>query len=186
MHIPGAEPAAAWQLLARLIDNGQPSKARDLKTGIWNGLAKTESAFQEIAAVEKTHANGMRIYRHIDESARFSTQRPRDGWDDDDRLELIAVDWVFGTEELSAYSECLTDLEESPGIFMCRTDAEKLNLAAGDRVAVELESGTLEASIHLKENMAAGMLIIPRHKNLGWQKMNSGQTRIRPDQISKV
>ena len=68
---------------------------------------------------------------------------------------------------------------------MCRTDAEKLNLAAGDRVAVELESGTLEASIHLKENMAAGMLIIPRHKNLGWQKMNSGQTRIRPDQISK-
>jgi NADH-quinone oxidoreductase subunit G len=183
--IPGAEPAAAWQLLARIVDNEQQLKARDLKAGIWSWLAKTESVFQEIAAIEKNHDDGLRIYREKDRSARFSTQRPGDGSDDDDRLELIAVEWIFGTEELSSYSECLTDLEGSPGIFMCRKDAEKLNLATGDRVTVELEGGTLETSIHVKDNMAAGMLMIPRHKNLDWQKMNTGKTWIRPDQIYK-
>jgi anaerobic selenocysteine-containing dehydrogenase len=127
----------------------------------------------------------MRVYREKDESARFSTQWPKDDLEDDDRLELIAVEWIFGTEELSSYSECLTDLEQSPGIFICRTDAEKLNLTAGDRVAIELERGTLEANIRVKDNMAAGTLIIPRHKNLDWQKMDTGKTWVRPDQIQK-
>ena len=183
--IPGAEPEAAWQVLARLVDRERQPKAKDLKAGIWDGLAKTESAFKEIAAVGKNHDDGMRVYREKDESARFSTQWPKDDLEDDDRLELIAVEWIFGTEELSSYSECLTDLEQSPGIFICRTDAEKLNLTAGDRVAIELERGTLEANIRVKDNMAAGTLIIPRHKNLDWQKMDTGKTWVRPDQIQK-
>lgn len=183
--IPGAEPAAAWQLLASLIDGERHPKANDLKAGIWNWLTKTESAFKEIAAIEKIHDNGLRIYREKDRSARFATQRHKGGSDVDGRLELIAVEWIFGTEELSSYSECLTDLEGSPGIFMCRTDAEKLNLTAGDRVVIELGRGTLEANIRVKDNMAAGTLIIPRHKNLDWQKMDTGNTWIRPDQIQK-
>ena len=68
---------------------------------------------------------------------------------------------------------------------MCRTDAEGLNLSAGDRVAIELDRGTLEADIRVIDNMAAGMLIIPRHRNLDWQKMGTGRTRVRPDQIVK-
>jgi NADH-quinone oxidoreductase subunit G len=183
--IPGAEPAAAWQLLASLIDGERQPKANDLKAGIWNWLAKTESAFKEIAAIEKIHDDGLRIYREKDRSARFATQRHQGGSDVDGRLELIAVEWIFGTEELSSYSECLTDLEGSPGIFMCRTDAEKLNLTAGDRVVIELDRGTLEANIRVKDNMAAATLIIPRHKNLDWQKMDTGKTWVRPDQIQK-
>jgi NADH-quinone oxidoreductase subunit G len=184
--IPGNEPAAAWQLLANLIDGERQPRARDLKAGIWNWLAKTESAFKEMAAIEKIPDDGMRIYREKDESARFSNQPNKGGSDADDRLELIAVDWLFGTEELSSYSECLTDLEGSPGIFMCRTDAQKLNLTAGDRLAIELGRGTLEANLRVKENMAAGTLIIPRHKNLDWQILDFGQTWVRPDQIRKL
>jgi NADH-quinone oxidoreductase subunit G len=184
--IPGAEPAAAWQLLASLIDGERHPTAKDLKAGIWNRLAKTESAFKEMAAIEKIPDDGMRIYREKDRSARFSIQRLKSGSDVDDRMELIAVEWIFGTEELSSYSECLTDLEGSPGICMCRRDAEKLNLIAGDRVAIELDRGTLEANIRVKDNMAAGTLIIPRHKNLDWQTLDSGKTWVRPDQIRKL
>jgi len=96
------------------------------------------------------------------------------------------VEWIFGTEELSSYSECLTGLEGSPGIFMCRTDAEKLNLTAGDMLSLELDSGTLEAHLRVADNMAAGTLIIPRHKNLDWQKMGTGRTLVRKDQIKKI
>jgi NADH-quinone oxidoreductase subunit G len=69
---------------------------------------------------------------------------------------------------------------------MCRTDAQKLNLVAGDTVSIELDGGTLEANLRVADNMAAGTLIIPRHKNLDWQKMGTGQTRVHKDQIKKV
>ena len=184
--IPGNEPVAAWQLLASLIDGERQPTAKDLKAGIWSWLAKTVSVFKEMAAIEKIPDDGIRIYREKDGSARFSIQRHKGGSDADDHLELIAVEWIFGTEELSSYSECLTDLEGSPGICMCRTDAQKLNLSAGDRVSIELGGGALEANLQIKDNMAAGMLVIPRHKNLEWQKMDTGPTWVRPDQIRKL
>ncbi len=179
-------PAAAWQLLAYLIDDGQQPTAKDLRAGIWNWLAETEPGFKDLRAIEEIPDDGVRIYRVPDVSARFSIQPPSGSSAIDERLELIAVERTFGTEELSSYSECLTDLEGRPGIFMCRTDAEKLNLMAGDTVSIELDGGTLEANLRVADNMAAGTLIIPRHKNLDWQKMGTGQTRVHKDQIKKV
>jgi NADH-quinone oxidoreductase subunit G len=184
--IPGNAPAAAWQLLAHLIDDGQQPPAKDLRAGIWNWLAETESGFKDLGAIEKIPDDGIRIYQEKNGSARYSIKRLKGGSDADDRLELIAVEWTFGTEELSSYSECLTDLEESPGIFMCRTDAQKLHLAAGDMVSIELDSGTLEANLRVADNMAAGTLIIPRHKKLDWQKMGTGRPRVHKDQIRKA
>jgi NADH-quinone oxidoreductase subunit G len=179
-------PAAAWQLLAYLIDDGQQPTAKDLRAGIWNWLAETEPGFKDLRAIEEIPDDGVRIYRVPDVSARFSIQPPSGSSAIDERLELIAVERTFGTEELSSYSECLTDLEGRPGIFMCRTDAQKLNLVAGDTVSIELDGGTLEANLRVADNMAAGTLIIPRHKNLDWQKMGTGQTRVHKDQIKKV
>jgi NADH-quinone oxidoreductase subunit G len=184
--IPSNEPAAAWQLLAYLIDDGQQPAAKDLRAGIWNWLAETESGFKDLGAIEEIPDDGVRIFRAPDFTARFSIEPPKGSSTIEDRLELIAVERTFGTEELSSYSECLTDLEGSPGIFMCRTDAEKLNLAAGDMVSIELDRGTLEANLRVADNMAAGTLIIPRHKNLDWQKMGTGRTLVRKDQIRKA
>jgi len=183
--IPGNVPAAAWQLLAYLIDDGPQATAKDLRAGIWNWLADTESGFKDLGAIEEIPDDGVRFYRVPDVSARFSIHPHRDSSAGDERLELIVVERTFGTEELSSYSECLTDLGGSPGIFMCRTDAEKLNLTAGDTVSLELDSGTLEANLRVADNMAAGTLVIPRHKKLDWQKMDTGKTWIRPDQIRK-
>ena len=184
--IPGNAPAAAWQLLAYLIDDGQPATAKDLRAGVWNWLADTESGFKDLGAIEEIPADGMRFYQAPEFPGRFSTEAPGGSSASDDRLELITVERTFGTEELSSYSECLTALEGSPGIFMCRTDAEKLNLTAGDMVSLELGSGTLEANLRIADNMAAGTLIIPRHKNLDWQKMGTGETWVRRDQIRKL
>ncbi len=184
--IPGTVPAAAWQLLAYLIDDGPPAAAKDLRAGIWNWLADTEPGFKDLGAIEEIPDDGVRFYRAPDVSARFSIHPPRDSSAGDERLELIAVERTFGTEELSSYSECLTDFEGSPGIFMCRIDAQKLNLTAGDMVSIELDRGALKANLRIVDNMAAGALIIPRHKNLDWQKMDTGETWVRRDQIRKL
>jgi len=184
--IPGNEPAAAWQLLADLIDDEQQPAAKDLQTGIWNWLAETEAGFKDLPAIEKIPDGGVRFYRAPDFSSRFSIESYCGSPAGDDRLELIAVKRTFGTEELSSCSECLSDLAESPCIFMCRTDAKELNLTAGDRVSIELNGGTLEVNLRIADNMAAGTLVIPRHKALDWQKMGAGQTLVRKDKIRKV
>ena len=184
--IPGNAPAAAWQLLAYLIDDGPQVTAKDLRAGIWNWLADTEPGFKDLGAIEEIPDDGVRFYGVRDVSARFSIHPHPDNSAGDERLELIAVEQTFGTEELSSYSECLTDFEGSPGICMCRIDAEKLNLTAGDMVSIELDRGTLKANLRIVDNMAAGALIIPRHKNVDWQKMDTGETWVRPDQIQKL
>jgi NADH-quinone oxidoreductase subunit G len=184
--IPGNEPAAAWQLLAYLLDDGQRRRAKDLRADIWKWLAETESGFKGIGVVEEIPDDGIRFSRAPDFSKRFSSELTDGDSDSDDDLELIAVERTFGTEELSAYSACLTDLEEGPGIFICQTDAQKLNLIEGDRVSLELDGGKLEANLRIADNMAAGTLVIPRHKDLDWQKMGTGKTRVRRDQIGKL
>jgi NADH-quinone oxidoreductase subunit G len=184
--IPGHETEAAWQLLAYLIGDGQQQSAKDLRAGIWNWLAETESGFKDLGSIEEIPDDGIRFYRTPDFSERFSSEPSGGSSVSGDHLELIAVERTFGTEELSSYSECLADLEEGPSIFICRTDAEKLNLAEGDMVSLELDSGKLEVNLRTAENMAAGTLVIPRHKDLGWQKIGTGQTLLRKDQIRKV
>ena len=96
------------------------------------------------------------------------------------------VERTFGTEELSAYSTCLQELACTPGIFMQSTDAKQLNLADGDQVAVELQSGTITAQLQVAENMASGMLVIPRSPELGWQIMNTDPELVTKDQIRKL
>jgi NADH-quinone oxidoreductase subunit G len=184
--IPGHETEAAWQLLAYLTGDRQQQSAKDLRAGIWNWLAETESGFKDLGSIEEIPDDGIRFYRTPDFSGRFSSEPSGGSSVRGDHLELIAVERTFGTEELSSYSECLTDLEEGPSIFICRTDADKLNLAEGDMVSLELDSGKFEANLRTADHMAAGTLVIPRYKDLGWQKIGTGQTLVRKNQIRKV
>jgi len=184
--IPGNEPAAAWQLLAYLIDDGQQPTAKDLRAGIWNWLAETESGFKDLGTIEKIPADGVRFYRAPNFSGRFSSEPPSGSSVRDDHLELIAVERAFGTEVLSALSDCLAELGGAPAVLMGSGDATELNLTDGDVVSIELDGGTIEAKLQVADHMAAGTLIIPRHKELDWQKLGTGQTLVRKDQIRKV
>jgi len=184
--IAGNEPAAAGQLLACLIDDAQLPNAMDLRAGIWNWLAETESGFKDLKAIEEIPDDGVRICRAPKPSARFTSEPPRCSSAIADRMELIAVERTFGTEALSALSDCLTDLAGKPAVLMSSADAAELNMAAGNVVSIELERGTIEAELQVADNMARGTLVIPRHKDLDWQVMGTGRTLVPKDQIRKM
>lgn len=103
-----------------------------------------------------------------------------------ENFELIPVEWTFGTEELSAHSACLNDLAGNPRIFMNRSAAQELNLTDGERLSIELDSGAIEVELQIEDKMATGTLVLPRHKDLDWQKMHTGINLVRPDQIRKL
>ena len=104
----------------------------------------------------------------------------------DDLLELIFIDNTFGTEELSAFSECLWKLEPESAVILNAADALGLGLANGDRVTIQTDTGNLEVKLTVAESMARGVLIVPRQRNLLWQTMGAGTRNIDRARIKKI
>jgi NADH-quinone oxidoreductase subunit G len=185
-QIPGGDVRAAWQMLAQWIDTGQPLNAKNLRDDIQQWLVNYTSELEALPGIAEIPAEGARIVQRSRSAERFVSAHQSDRPIDDGRLEVVTVEQTFGTEELCAYSACLQKLVKAPCIYMHSTDAQQLNLNDGDPVAVELDGGAIEARLQVTENMATGILIIPRHPDLEWQKMNPGQTWVRKDRIRKI
>ncbi len=185
-QIPGSEPQAAWQWLAHLIDSQPQSDTDNLRAEIRQWLVKNESGFKALPSFAEIPPEGARFFQALQSQGQFERQQINSGLAKEGQLEILMVERTFGTEELSAYSTCLQELACTPGIFMQSTDAKQLNLADGDQVAVELQSGTITAQLQVAENMASGMLVIPRSPELGWQIMNTDPELVTKDQIRKL
>ena len=88
-----------------------------------------------------------------------------------DGLELLMVEWMFGTTEFSAWSDSLCASITEPHMSMHSKDAQFAGLSDGDRVSVELDNGSMEIRVSVSDRMAEGVLVIPRHQSLDWRKM---------------
>jgi NADH-quinone oxidoreductase subunit G len=174
--IPGGEPRPGWQALAEL-DHGEPQSDRDtIRSNVLKWLSELDPAFATIPATDELPDDGIRISSTEEPSPRFSLdwlnerekkQSPANC------LELVLVHWTFSTEELSQYSPPLMKLEKEPAVFMHVDDAARLGLSDSDRVTILLDRGALEVSVSVKENMAPGIIVMPRHRLLEWQKIKA-------------
>ncbi len=131
----------------------------------------------------------IRLHSGVKTDLRFTTDfsgRPATHPEDAGRLNLILTDLTFGTDTLSAHSECLRELEPEPAVMMHTREAESLDLVDGDLISIQTENGRLDAKLKAVENMAAGVLVIPRHRKLAWQIFETGAISIGHEQIKKV
>jgi anaerobic selenocysteine-containing dehydrogenase len=77
-------------------------------------------------------------------------------------------------------------LEKEPALFIHVDDAARLGLSESDKVRIVLDRGSLEVSVSVKENMASGIIVMPRHRLLEWQQIESWPKFVSFDQISKI
>jgi len=181
--IQGADTRPAWQLLASLADN----KAGTTDDRVW--LADIIPEMADLPSWDAISDEGLRFQSAANADLRFKGQNAfaidtsgtRDGG-----LKLTLVEQTFGTEELSAYASCLAELESEPTLTMHTGEAKRLTLVDGDLVSIQTESGKLEARLKTAENMATGVVVIPRHRRLSWQIFEAGSISIKRDQIKKV
>ena len=117
----------------------------------------------------------------------FSPQggRPVREKNSQEELDLFFADWTFGTEELSGYSPFIQQVEEAPRLLMASRDGARLGLKDKDPAILHLDGGELEVELRLSEKMAPGVLVLPRHRGLLWQKVKEVPARISPDRITK-
>jgi NADH-quinone oxidoreductase subunit G len=187
--IPGLDALPAWQLLAELTDEKIMIKEKMLSPNVCQWLAGIIPEIADLKSIAAIPKDGVRLKSGVkidlqfamDSSAQVDIHK-----DSGDSLELIFVEWTFGTEELSAYSACLQELEREPAILMHAGEAERLGLFDGNQVLIQTDNGRLEAKLKTFKNMAAGIIVLPRHRLLPWQIFESGRISIGRNQIKKV
>jgi NADH-quinone oxidoreductase subunit G len=181
-EMPGNEPKPAWQILAELSDAlSLPGEWRSIRRDhLWQWMAQKDPLLANLS-------DGIRLLPEEAKGDLFSiewlSQREEDRLED--QLELLLVEWTFGTEELSAYSKYVREVEKEPYLLMHPKDASKVNLSNQEKAVLQLDGGKLEVKVHVSEKLAPGILVLPRHRQLEWQKLKTLPARVLLDRIEK-
>lgn len=185
-EIPGSEPKPTGEILAEL------SQAMSLQgismEGLGSWLSQENPVFNDLGKSDPP-GDGERLVHRQSTSAPFSTDwlvQSRMEKGPGEHLELLTVESTFGTEELSSYSKFIHQVEKAPCLHMNVKDAERLGLNNKDRVSLSMDGGAIEVELCVVENMASGMMFLPRHRQLLWQKLESSPVRVPIENIRRV
>ena len=187
-EVPGGEPRPAWRILAEL---GKYLPGRGIESfeptlqGLWEWMA---GEFPPLAGVKPFGSpGGVRLLQERKDGDSFSSRvSVPASLPAEDSLDLFCVEWTFGTEELSCYSRFALQAERNPCLFLHAGDAARLGLGDKDRVHIALDNGSLEVEVSVAKNMAAGAMILPRHRQLSWQVVKEMPMRVPIDKIKKI
>ena len=187
-EIPGGEPRPAWHILAG-IENGLSGQGGESSALTLQGLRGwMVKEFSSLAAVQSFDSpEGVRLLRDgREERVPPSPLNAPPAVPATESLDLYFVDWTFGTEELSGYSPFAQKAERSPSLSLQTADAARLGLREKDRIRISLEGGSLEAEISVAKNMAPGVMIMPRHRQISWQVAGETPVKVAVDKIGKI
>ncbi|HSQ86093.1 MAG TPA: molybdopterin-dependent oxidoreductase, partial [Desulfobacterales bacterium] len=184
--IPGCEARPAWQALAELRDGTSEQQKREVYTDLMKWLVETHPMFSDLLPVDAFPDTGVRINPGYDTDASIERNRsviPQSDSKTDNDMELITVEWTFGTEELCVRSPYLRQMEREPCLLLSEKDSAQLEISDGDRVAIRLDTGTIDVHTAVVENMAPGILVLPRHHRLDWQHLKALKVTLNKNRI---
>ncbi len=188
--IPGGEPEPAWEILVKLA-NAMPLPGLEVfplsRSALWSWIEKENPAFSHLRVADEL-PDGIRVNLAQGRQEAFSSEgRTQSAKEDpgEGRLELLVVHWTFGTEELSSYSKFIQQVEKEPCLFMNPKDALRMGLKDRERISLHLGKGRLEMELRIIDNVAPGVIVMPRHRRLPWQKIERWPVKVSADQIRK-
>jgi NADH-quinone oxidoreductase subunit G len=188
--IPGGEPESAWEILSKLAD-AMSLPPREMfppsRSELWSWIAKEYPVFANVQIADEL-PDGVRVNLAQGREKPFSSGgRIQSGKEDqrDSRLELLVVDWTFGTEELSTYSKFIQQVEKEPCLFINPKDASMIGLKDKERITLHLDRGRLEVELSIVDNMAPRVIMMPQHRRLAWQKIEKWPVKVAVDQVRK-
>ena len=183
-QIPGGEPRGASEILAELAS---AIEGKETETGnLWAWLAANAPAFEKLSE-PLSKGESRRLVPEKQPAMDFSDAVPpeidRRG---KDQMELLLVEQIFGTEELSIYSRFARDAEKPPSLTMNTRDADRLGLTHGDRVSLQVNGGCVEAGLQVVETVAPGVMLLPRHHGIPWQLFEAPRVSVPIERIKRL
>jgi NADH-quinone oxidoreductase subunit G len=208
--IPGGEPRPAWMILAELCNfisssgkKAGPEAPQSIED-LWGWMAQEDPIFSKVRSPfgEDEIREGVRLIPDRSQGKPFTPPPPPSPWGGEGRegvtssfegkidktnsLTLHLVDWTFGTEELAGYSPIIQQAEKNPCLLMQAQDASRLGLQDKDKVIITQDGGSFEVELSVVQNMAPGVIILPRHRRLNWQVFKGRPAEIPVQRIKKI
>ncbi len=183
-HVPGSDPRTPAEIFSELT-LALSGLAAPAPLDPWTWLGRRHPVFRQMEALPGCPA-GVRLLPSAQPERDFTTFPGPPEAEAPDRLELLLVDWTFGTEELAGYSNLMRQAEAAPVLCLHPRDAEKSGLADGDRAALHLPKGSLAVTVKVTAAMAPGVMVLPRHRQLDWRKLPETPVYLTPNRIDKV
>jgi NADH-quinone oxidoreductase subunit G len=183
--IPGSGPRPAYEILDGISAAMAGERKERSRGDLWEWLSRENPTFAVVREGDFSSGSKRLPLKQGDRpfSTDWSSQKYRQPGDS---LHLLLVDWTFGTEELSSYSKYSHPAEKTPSLLMHPQDAERLNLRHEERVVLSFDAGPLEVDLRTESKMAPGTAILPRHRQLHWQRIKGITTELPLDRIKKA
>jgi NADH-quinone oxidoreductase subunit G len=183
-YVPGSDPRPPAEIFRELTQ-----AASGLKTPgpapLWNWLARQNAVFTRLNSLAAP-PEGLRLLPKAQTGSDFASRGSPPEAAPVDKMELLLVDWTFGTEELAAYSDLVQKAELAPELAMHPQDAAKSGLEDGNRAVIHLPKGSLTVKIRVTASMAPGVLVLPRHRRLAWRKLPETRVYLSPQHLNKI
>ena len=183
-HVPGSDPrtpAEIFQELTRALSGLADPAPVDL----WAWLGRQNPIFTPLGSLAE-HPEGVRLLPAAPAGGDFAAPPAPPAAPAPDQVELLLVDWTFGTEELASYSPLMREAEAAPVLLIHPDDAGKLGLGDGNRANVHLPKGSLAVTVKLAAALAPGVLVLPRHRQLDWRKLAETPVYLTPNHVNRV
>jgi NADH-quinone oxidoreductase subunit G len=65
-------------------------------------------------------------------------------------------------------------------------DAKRLHLSDGGKVALQTDGEDVVFELSLASNMASGLIIVPRHRQMAWRKLKPWPVIVPDDRIRSI
>jgi NADH-quinone oxidoreductase subunit G len=183
-HVPGSDPrppAKIFQELTLALSGGRDPAPVDL----WAWLARQNPVFrqwQDLAG----HPKGGRLLPGTPTGAGFAASPAPPPEPAPDQVELLLVDWTFGTEELASYAPVMQEVEAAPVLLIHPEDAGESGLDDGSRANLHLPKGSLAVTVKFAAALAPGVLVLPRHRQLDWRKLAGTPVYLTRNQVERM
>lgn len=185
-RVPGGEAKSAAEILSELA-SVIAGKEQKTETGdLWAWLATDAPAFKKLSEFYSKRESFRLVPDRQptkDFAGAFQQETDLRG---DGHMELMLVDQMFGTEELSCHSQFAREAEKPPRLIMNTSDAERLGFTQGNRVSLQVKGVNIEAGLQCVERMAAGVMVLPRHRGIPWQKFEAPRVSVPLDRIKRL
>jgi NADH-quinone oxidoreductase subunit G len=183
-HVPGSAPRPAAQIFQEL---GQALSGLEAvpPVDLWTWLGRQNPVFGQMGSLGG-QPEGLRLLPEAQPAQDFAARLSPPEAPSADKVELLLVDWTFGTEELASYSDLIRQVEAAPALAMHPRDAEQSGLVDGDQATLHLPKGSLIVAVRVTDAMAPGVVVLPRHRQLDWRRLPQTPVYLAPEQIVKV
>jgi len=183
-HVPGSDPRTPAEIF-RELTRARSGLSDPAPVDLWAWLGRQNPLFTAMRSLAE-HPEGVRLLPAARPERDFAAPPAPPAALAPDQLELLLVDWTFGTEELASYSPLLREAETPPVLLIHPDAAEKLGLGDGIQVNLRLPKGSLAVTVKLAAALAPGVVVLPRHRQLDWRKLNETPVYLTTNHLNSV